>query len=81
VEEKNRCRALIMPLLKEFEEIKLREPSKHLQILACRGSRIWIGQRERTSVRDRHCGIGHPFDQWADNIRYRRGWNALHRPK
>jgi hypothetical protein len=76
---KNWCRVLFMQLLKEFEEIKLREPSKHHQILACRGSRIWIGQRDLTCVRDRYCGIGRPFDQWADNIRYRKGWNALHR--
>jgi hypothetical protein len=58
---RNRCRDLFLQLLKEFEEFKLWEPSKHLQILACRSSRIWIGQRDLTDVRGRYCGIGHPL--------------------
>jgi hypothetical protein len=41
--------------------------------------RIWVGQRELTCVRDRCCGIGHSFGRRADHIRYRRGWNPLHR--
>jgi hypothetical protein len=77
--KRNRCRALFLQLPKEFDQITLREPSQHLQIPLCRSSGIWVGQREPTCVRDRYCGIGHPFGQRADHIRYRRGWNTLHR--